>query len=73
MRAAVLVEDSAGVVTEVTEGGRGVAVAVLAWVVVVGFHAGVEQFLGSGAGLSAATVTRLTTQWQDEAKAFEKT
>jgi transposase-like protein len=28
------------------------------------------QFLGSGAGLSAATVTRLTTQWQDEAKAF---
>jgi transposase-like protein len=30
-----------------------------------------EQFLGSGSGLSAATVTRLTTQWQDEAKAFE--
>jgi putative transposase len=29
-----------------------------------------EQFLGSGSGLSAATVTRLTTQWQDEAKAF---
>jgi putative transposase len=29
-----------------------------------------EQFLGSGAGLSAATVTRLTTQWQDEAKPF---
>jgi transposase-like protein len=28
------------------------------------------EFLGSGAGLSAATVTRLTTQWQDEAKAF---
>jgi transposase-like protein len=28
------------------------------------------QFLGTGSGLSAATVTRLTTQWQDEAKAF---
>ena len=29
-----------------------------------------EQFLGSDAGLSAATITRLTTQWQDEARAF---
>lgn len=29
-----------------------------------------EQFLGSGAGLSAASITRLTTSWQDEAKAF---
>src|SRR3954469_14890746 len=29
-----------------------------------------EQFLGSGAGLSATTITRLTAQWQDEAKAF---
>jgi transposase-like protein len=28
------------------------------------------QFLGSGAGLSAAVITRLTAQWQDEAKAF---
>jgi transposase-like protein len=28
------------------------------------------QFLGSGAGLSSAVITRLTTQWQDEAKAF---
>jgi putative transposase len=32
------------------------------------FAPALEQFLGSGAGLSAATVTRLTTQWQDEAK-----
>ena len=31
-----------------------------------------EQFLGSGAGLSAATITRLTAQWQDEAKAFDQ-
>jgi transposase-like protein len=36
------------------------------------FAPALEQFLGSGSGLSAATVTRLTAQWQDEAKAFEK-
>ena len=35
------------------------------------FAPALEQFLGSGSGLSAATVTRLTTQWQDEAKAFD--
>jgi putative transposase len=34
------------------------------------FGAALEQFLGSGAGLSASTITRLTVQWQDEAKAF---
>ncbi|MGH2970060.1 MAG: IS256 family transposase [Solirubrobacteraceae bacterium] len=34
------------------------------------FGPALEQFLGSGAGLSAATITRLTTQWQDEARAF---
>ena len=31
------------------------------------FGRALEQFLGSGAGLSAASITRLTTQWQDEA------
>jgi putative transposase len=34
------------------------------------FGAALEQFLGSGAGLSAASITRLTAQWQDEAKTF---
>ncbi len=34
------------------------------------FVAALEQFLGSGAGLSATTITRLTTQWQGEAAAF---
>jgi putative transposase len=34
------------------------------------FGPALEQFLGSDAGLSAATITRLTAQWQDEAKAF---
>ena len=34
------------------------------------FGAALERFLGSGAGLSAASITRLTAQWQDEAKAF---
>jgi transposase-like protein len=34
------------------------------------FVPALEGFLGTGAGLSAATITRLTVQWQDEAKAF---
>ncbi len=36
------------------------------------FVPALEQFLGSSAGLSAATVTRLTAQWQDEAAAFDQ-
>ena len=36
------------------------------------FVPALEQFLGSTAGLSASTVTRLTTQWQDDAKEFNK-
>lgn len=34
------------------------------------FAPALEQFLGTGAGLSASAITRLTGQWQDEAKAF---
>ena len=34
------------------------------------FGPALEQFLGSGAGLSAATINRMTVQWQDEARAF---
>ena len=34
------------------------------------FGPALEQFLGSGAGLSATTITRLTAQWQDAARAF---
>jgi transposase-like protein len=34
------------------------------------FVPALESFLGTGSGLSAATVTRLTAQWQDEVKAF---
>jgi putative transposase len=34
------------------------------------FGAALEQFLGTGSGLSATSITRLTSQWQDEAKAF---
>jgi len=34
------------------------------------FGPALEQFLGSGAGLSATTITRLTVQWQNEAKSF---
>jgi transposase-like protein len=36
------------------------------------FAPALEQFLGTGSGLSAATVTRLTRQWQEEAKTFGK-
>jgi len=36
------------------------------------FTPALEQFLGSAAGLSAATITRMTTQWQDDATAFGK-
>jgi len=36
------------------------------------FAPALEQFLGSGAGLSPASITRLTTQWQEEAVAFNK-
>ena len=34
------------------------------------FVPALAQFLGTGAGLSAATVTRLTAQWQDDYKSF---
>src|SRR5437867_8592164 len=34
------------------------------------FVPALEGFLGTGSGLSAPTITRLTAQWQDEAKAF---
>ena len=36
------------------------------------FCPALEQFLGSTAGLSAATIIRLTSQWQDDAAAFNK-
>jgi putative transposase len=34
------------------------------------FGPALAQFLGSDQGLSAATITRLTTQWQDDVRAF---
>ena len=36
------------------------------------FVPALEQFLGSAAGLSPATVTRLTKQWQDDRAAFQQ-
>jgi putative transposase len=36
------------------------------------FGPALEQFLGSDAGLSAATINRLTTGWQDEARSFNQ-
>jgi putative transposase len=34
------------------------------------FGPALEQFLGTKAGLSGPVITKLTAQWQDEAKAF---
>jgi putative transposase len=34
------------------------------------FAPALEQFLGTAAGLSASAIARLTSQWQDEARAF---
>ncbi len=36
------------------------------------FVPALEGFLGTDAGLSAPTITRLTVQWQDEARAFNQ-
>ena len=36
------------------------------------FAPALSQFLGTSHGLSPATITRLTTQWQDEARAFNQ-
>jgi transposase-like protein len=36
------------------------------------FVPALEGFLGTGSGLSAPVISRLTTQWQDEAKAFNQ-
>jgi len=36
------------------------------------FAPALEQFLGSGAGLSPAVVSRMTKDWQDEAAAFNR-
>ncbi len=35
------------------------------------FGPALEQFLGTSVGLSASVITRLTAQWQDEARAFQ--
>jgi transposase-like protein len=36
------------------------------------FAPALEEFFGTGAGLSSASITRLTEQWQQEREAFEK-
>jgi transposase-like protein len=36
------------------------------------FGPALEQFLGTDSGLSAAVITKLTTQWQTEARTFNK-
>ena len=36
------------------------------------FAPALEEFFGTGAGLSCASITRLSEQWQQEREAFEK-
>jgi putative transposase len=67
----VPVGDSAAVVPAFAEGDRGAAAVVSAWVVQQGhFVPALEEFFGTSAGLSASVVTRLTTAWQQEYRAF---
>ena len=70
-RRAVLLGDPAGVGAEVAAGDRGAAAAVPARAVQRGLRPGAGAVPRlRRAGLSATTITRLTAQWQDEAKAF---
>ena len=59
---AVLLGDPAALGKEVPEDQRGVAASLPAWPLGRRLRTAVEQFLGSSAGLSPATLTRLTTQ-----------
>ena len=70
---AVLLGDPAGVGAQVAAGGaRCCRCCTCTACPAADFGPALEQFLGSAAGLSAATITRLTAQWQDEAAAFNK-
>jgi len=62
--------DPARLGTEVAADGGGVAAAVSPWPVHQRLRPALEQFLGTSHGLSAATITRLTEQWKDDARAF---
>ncbi len=53
-------------------GGRGVALLYLHGLSSSDFGPALGQFLGTSNGLSAATITRLTKDRQDEATAFNK-
>ena len=68
----VCFRDPARVGTQVAAGGRGAAAAVPARPVRSDFGPALTQFLGTSHGLSAATITRLTKDWQDEATTFNK-
>ena len=68
--AAVFFGDPAGLGAQVAADGEVLPLLYLHGLSTSDFGPALEQFLGSGAGLSAATITRLTAQWQDEARAF---
>ena len=60
---AVLLGDPCAVVPQVTEGSEVLPLLYLHGLSSGDFVPALEQFLGSAAGLSPATVTRLTKQW----------
>jgi hypothetical protein len=62
--------DLAGVVAQVAASLGGAAAAVSARASTSDFAPALEQFLGSGQGLSASVITRLTEQWRADARAF---
>ena len=68
--AAVLLSDPAAVGPQDSAGQRGAAAAVPARPVLAGLRARARPVLGSSLGLSGPVITRLTSQWTDEAKAF---
>lgn len=59
-------------VPQVPEGLRGASPALPARTVVGDFVPTLEQSIGGTAGLSPATLTRLTRQWQDDHAAFQQ-
>ncbi|OLM27912.1 Mobile element protein [Pseudonocardia sp. Ae717_Ps2] len=68
--APVLLGDPAVLVPQDAEDHRGAAAALPARPLVGDFVPALGQFLGSNAGLSSSTVTRLTETWKTEQQAF---
>lgn len=69
---AVLLEDAGAVMPQVAQGREVLPLLYLHGLSSGDFVPALKQFLGSAAGLSPTTVTRLTKQWQDDHTAFQQ-